>query len=46
MSYNLIEREKLINPKENEIFIIIAGNVQVFDHTKDYEKPDIVSYYS
>ncbi|KAL4495636.1 hypothetical protein ABPG72_014105 [Tetrahymena utriculariae] len=46
LEHKLLEKEKLINPPDDEIYIIISGCVQVFDHSKNYEKPDIVSYYT
>jgi len=46
LSPHVIEKEKLINPNADEVYVIISGSVQVFDHSKNYEKPDIVSYYT
>lgn len=42
---NVIEKESVIFPKENEVHIIVAGNVNVYDHRESYKRPEIISTY-
>lgn len=36
----------MIFPEPNEVFLIIAGHVVVYDHTKTFNVPDIIAYYN
>jgi hypothetical protein len=39
------ERDTLLYPLENEVFIIVAGTVVIYDHSEEFSSPKIVSYY-
>lgn len=47
MKLIVVEKESVIFPKENEVHIIVAGNVNVYDHRKKYNRPEIIgiNYY-
>ncbi|CAD8091163.1 unnamed protein product [Paramecium sonneborni] len=45
MKLIVVEKDNVIFPKENEVHIIVAGNVNVYDHRVQYKRPDIIANY-
>jgi hypothetical protein len=41
-----IEKGTSIFPANNEVLILVAGNIIVYDHRKKFNWPDIVAYYN
>lgn len=45
MSLHVVESDQVIFPKENEVHIIVAGNINVYDHRGQFSRPEIVANY-
>ncbi|KAL4467256.1 hypothetical protein ABPG72_010063 [Tetrahymena utriculariae] len=41
-----IEKSELLFAQKGEVYIITGGHLTVFDHSKQFNEPDIVAYYS
>lgn len=46
MELRYIERAELLFAKKGEVYIITGGHLTVFDHSKKFNEPEIVAYYS
>ena len=46
MVLKVVESDSVIFPKENEVHIVVAGNINVYDHRGVYSRPEIVAHYT
>jgi hypothetical protein len=46
MQFKSIEGGNVIFPNMDEVHIIVAGNVIVYDHRQNFDRPNIIAYYS
>ena len=46
LSIRYIEKNEILFANKGEVFIITAGHLRVLDHSKKFDEPDIVAFYS
>lgn len=46
MKFNKFSEKNVLFPKHDEIYIITAGYIAVYDHRKKFNMPDIIAYYT
>ena len=46
LQFRTFEKNQVIFPVQDYVYIIVAGHCAVYDHRQNFEMPDIIAYYT